>query len=229
LALLLNLDTATEVASICISVSGISKAFRQNEHQKEHGSFVHGAIQELIYEVGCDLADIDAFSVTSGPGSYTGLRVGMSTVKGLCYAFSKPLITVNTLEVMAKAAIDTLVSKNEKPLICPMIDARRMEVFTALYDTDIKSVVQPQCLVLNETVFEDFLTKEKIIFLGSGSFKFKTLMSSPNAHFESIISDARNLAILAESDFNEKCFADVTYSQPNYFKEFYNTSKNQNE
>ncbi len=222
MALLLNLDTATEVASICISVDGISKAFKQNEQQREHASFVHLAIKELIDEGGFNLGDVDAFSVTSGPGSYTGLRVGMATVKGFCYAFSKPLITVNTLEVMAKAAIDTLTYKEEKSLLCPMIDARRMEVFTALYDADFKNIIQPQSLILNETTFQDILAKHKIIFFGSGSSKFKAVYPTSNGVFKSIVSTAKNLASLAERDFNNKRFSDVTYSQPNYFKDFYN-------
>ena len=228
MALLLNLDTATEVASISVSVDGVSKAFKQNEQQKEHASFVHFAIKELINEGGFNLGDVDAFSVTSGPGSYTGLRVGMATVKGFCYAFSKPLITVNTLEVMAKAAIDTLDYKDEKLLLCPMIDARRMEVFTAIYDADLKNVVQPQSLILNETTFHDILAKQKIIFFGSGSGKFEEINLTANANFKNIVSNARNLGSLAESYFNRKCFSDVTYSQPNYFKDFYSPIKSLN-
>jgi tRNA threonylcarbamoyladenosine biosynthesis protein TsaB len=171
------------------------------------------------------LHDIDAFSVTSGPGSYTGLRVGMATAKGFCYAFSKPLIAVNTLEVMAKAALDTVYDKDEKQLFCPMIDARRMEVFTALYDAELKNIVQPKSLVLDETAFADFLARGEIIFFGSGSTKFKTIISGSNASFRTVTSNAKNLATLAERTFYKKIFADVSYCQPNYFKEVHTVTK----
>lgn len=225
MALLLNLDTATEIASICISLDGASIGYKQNEHKKEHASFVHLAIKEMLEEGGFKLEDFDAFSVTSGPGSYTGLRVGMAAVKGFCYAFSKPLIAVNTLEAMASAALDTIDNKNELDILCPMIDARRIEVFTALYDADLKTIFPPQPLVLDEKTFDYLLTERQITFFGSGSEKFQKMKTGSSAMFKNVESNAKNLATLAERDFNRELFADVSYSQPQYFKDFFTPSK----
>lgn len=227
MALLLNIDTATEVASVCVSENGSSLAFKENQHQKEHASFVHAAVESVLIEAGLKLADIDAFAVTSGPGSYTGLRVGMATAKGFCYAFSRPLITVNTLEVMAQAALETLAEIDESTLLCPMIDARRMEVFTALYDRQLTNLFSPQPMILEEGSFDSYMSDRKIIFFGSGSSKFRALKLAENAVFEEVGYNAKNLANLADKAFQQKNFADVTYSQPNYFKDFQSTLKQQ--
>ena len=225
MALLLNIDTATEVASVCVSLNGSSVAFKENKHQKEHASFVHAAVKSILEEAGIQLKDVDAFAVTSGPGSYTGLRVGMATAKGFCYAFSKPLIAINTLEVMAKAALDINAGLDETTLLCPMIDARRMEVFTAIFDYNLKTLLPPQPLILEENTFNSLITEEKIIFFGSGSAKFKLVTTLKNAVFENIESDAKNLASLADQAFQQKKFTDVSYSEPNYFKDFQSTAK----
>lgn len=225
MALLLNIDTATEVASVCVSVDGIAVGFKENNQQKEHASFVHLAVKEALEEAHVNIKDVDAFSVTSGPGSYTGLRVGMATVKGFCYALSKPMITVNTLEVMVKAALERAVNKNEAELFCPMIDARRMEVFAAVYDREMNCVIEPQAFILDEKGFNDLTFQKKTLFFGSGSFKFKEMNATVNAIFEEIGYSAKDLASLAAKAFNQKIFSDISYSQPHYFKEFYSRSK----
>ena len=225
MALLLNIDTATETASVCISLDGRSLAFSQNENQREHASFVHTAIAEILTESGCALRDIDAFCVTSGPGSYTGLRVAMAAAKGFCYAFAKPLITVNTLEVMSQAAVESLEITDVNTLLCPMIDARRMEVFTALYDINLQIVLSTRSMVLQKESFDNFITEGKVVFFGSGSSKFKQLSTNENALFASVNYNAKHLASLADKAFQHKGFADITYSEPNYFKEFYTVSK----
>jgi len=224
LALILNIDTATEIASVCVSQGSNSLAFRENQHQREHASFVHAAIAGILSEAGLTLQEMDAFAVTSGPGSYTGLRVGMATAKGFCYAFSKPLIAVNTLEVMAKAALEAIETE-EIDLLCPMIDARRMEVFTALYDRDLKNLLPPQPCILEEKSFDSYLVKSKLMFFGSGSSKFKTLKTGENIVFKNIEYNAKNLAGLANKAFQQKKFADISYSQPEYFKDFQSTVK----
>lgn len=221
MALLVNIETATEVASVSISRSGHSLAFRKSENQREHASFVHAAIAEALREAGIALAQIDAFAVTSGPGSYTGLRVGMATAKGFCYAFSRPLITLNTLEVMASAAVEVMGNADENVLLCPMIDARRMEVFTGLFDNQLENILPVQPLVLTENSFNNFITKGKIVFFGSGSKKFRPLIQHQNAVFGEVEYDAKNLGRLADTAFQEEKFADVSYSQPNYFKDFH--------
>ena len=220
MALLLNIDTATEIASVCVSQNGLSLGLLKNEHQKEHASFVHAAVAKVLQEAGKVLKEIDAFAVTSGPGSYTGLRVGMASAKGFSYALSKPLITVNTLEVMARAAIDFLGGHVGETLLCPMIDARRMEVFTAIYTSSLKTVFSPQPLVLAQNIFEGYLKDRKIIFFGNGSPKFQQIEKSPNSKFMNISYDAKDLGYAAEERFNGKLFSDISYAQPDYFKEF---------
>ena len=221
MALLLNIDTATGIASVCVSRDGISLAFRESYEQREHASFVHAAIQSILKEAGVSLKEIEAFSVTSGPGSYTGLRVAMATAKGFCYAFSKPLITVNTLEVMVKAALDQLGEIGEADLLCPMIDARRLEVFTALYERDLTNVLTPRAVVLEEKSFDKFMTKGKVVFFGNGSSKYEPINVSQNAVFEQVEYNAKNLASLADKAFHHGTFTDLTYSQPDYLKEFH--------
>lgn len=226
MALLINIDTATEIASVCITDNGHSLIFEKNESQKEHASFVHTAIAQMLKNTGCNLTDMDAFAVTSGPGSYTGLRVAMAAAKGFCYALSKPLITINTLEVMAKAAIDNYGLKAPDYLFCPMIDARRMEVFTAIYNSGIKNVLNPRALILEEGIFDDYLVTDRVLFFGSGSIKFKQVQyNNDNAVFENIQSDARDLGKLAEEAFYKKHFANLSHSAPIYFKDFQSVSK----
>jgi tRNA threonylcarbamoyladenosine biosynthesis protein TsaB len=225
LALLLNIDTATEIASVCVSLNGVSVAFQENQHQKEHASFVHAAISHIVEEAGYSLKDIEAFAVTSGPGSYTGLRVAIATAKGFSYAFSKPLILVNTLEVMAKAALQSGYPFGKTDLLCPMIEARRMEVFTALYDTSLKNILPPQPMVLDEESFNNFMTERGVVFFGSGSLKFRSALSSKNGVFASINHSAKDLGMLSEQAFQRKSFSNVSYSQPFYFKDFQSAVK----
>lgn len=226
MAILLNIDCSTDAASVCLSENENALACLKNENQKEHASFVITAVQELTFNVGISLNNIDAFAVTSGPGSYTGLRVGMATAKGFCYALSKPLIAVNTLEVMVLAA--KRHSKHYTSLFCPMIDARRMEVFTALYDAQNNALLEPSAVILNEDFLRDQLIQNSILFFGNGSNKLKTIVKNENAFFEEIFYNAENLAELAYGEYKNEHFADFTYSQPNYFKSFFSTKlKNQ--
>lgn len=224
MALLLNIDTATEVASACISSNGSSLAFIENRNQREHASFINAAIDSILNEAGLQLKDIDALALTSGPGSYTGLRVGMATAKGFCYALGKPLIAINTLEVMAEAALET-IKTDKDTWLCPMIEARRMEVFTALYDIELKNILPPQPLILEEKSFDTYITEREIVFFGSGSLKFKALNGSANARFEHAAHNAKHLAIIADKAFQQKKFSDVSYSEPEYFKDFHIVSK----
>lgn len=227
MALILNIDTATDIASVCISDNGYSIAYSENNQQKEHASFVHAAINSILKEAGKELAQIDAFAVTSGPGSYTGLRVGLATAKGFCFALNKPLITVNTLQVMAKAAImeNSPAINNINMLYCPMIDARRMEVYTAIYNRAMETQLKPTAVVIEPESFDRWLNNSPILFFGSGSSKLKGLLSNEKAVFADINSNAKNLAQLAEKLFSQKKFADIAYAEPDYVKDFFSTPK----
>jgi len=225
--LILNIDTAVDVASICLAKDGKVLSIVKNESQKDHASWLHIAIKEVFEENNLELRSVDAIAVTGGPGSYTGLRIGMATAKGICFALNKPLISLNTLLVMANAAKD--VYKNSfgerADLLCPMIDARRMEVFTAIYTKKLDIVKEPVAITLNENSFAEYFSNNSICFFGNGSIKFKVIEKSPQAFFCDIKTDASSMISLSEISFTEKKFADLAYAEPLYLKEFYTPAK----
>lgn len=225
MALILNIDTATEHASVCLSQHNNVLGVITSSDQKNHASFVQPAIESLLSQTGNRLAQVDAVAVTAGPGSYTGLRVGLASAKGICYALNKPLILVNTLEVMAQAVLSREASATTEVLLCPMIDARRMEVFTALYDHSLQEMQPPHALVVDDTVFNELLSSRKIIFSGSGHNKLKDVIQHPNASFSSVQHDATDLAVRAAKSYERKHFANLAYSEPLYVKEFFDTRK----
>lgn len=227
--LLLHIDTATEQASVCVSRGEQILGLVSSQEQKNHAGFVQPAIQQLLAGNGCSMQELDAISVTAGPGSYTGLRVGLATAKGICYALQKPLILVNTLEVMARAVLRDLKEQGVPPasgtLLCPMIDARRMEVFTALYTLDLTQIRAPHALILEEGCFADLLMNQPIIFSGSGHSKLKELVNSHNASYLHTLHTAADLVVPALSAYRSGQFADLAYSEPLYVKEFFNPVK----
>lgn len=220
---ILNIDTATEYASVCISQNDKVLAMRENIDQKNHASFIQPAIESLVTESGIALRELAAVAVTGGPGSYTGIRVGMATAKGICYTLHKPLIIINTLEVMALASVQE--EPNTDLLHCPLIDARRMEVFTAIYNYTLQPILQPQPMVLDSQSFATYLQKQPILFTGSGVEKLKEILTHPNALFKTIIRNAGHLSVLAYQALAQQAFADLAYSEPIYLKAFFDTSK----
>jgi tRNA threonylcarbamoyladenosine biosynthesis protein TsaB len=219
-SIILNIDTAVEISSICIAENEVPIGVKINPSQKESAAWLHTAIKELIDEKNISLRQLNAIAVTEGPGSYTGLRVGMSTAKGLCYVLNKPLITVNTLKLMAFVA-----RKAHGELLCPMIDARRMEVFAAVLDKELNFVLAPTNLILNESSFIEWLSKESIVFFGNGSVKFQGIMKHPNALFASIEANATSMVSLSYEKFLLREFADLAYAQPFYGKDFHSSIK----
>ncbi len=179
---------------------------------------MHGAIKQLVEDCGIALKSLDAIAVSSGPGSYTGLRISLSAAKGICYALNIPLILVNTLKVMASA-----VAPQADDLICPMIDARRMEVFTALYDRGLNLVEEPRALILQENSFSEILAGHRILFTGNGSEKFRNLAHSSNANFVKHQPNALDLSYLSSKMYEESLFTDLAYSEPEYVKAAHTT------
>lgn len=220
MSLLLNIDTAVETASVCLSKDGKVISLSKNEKQRDHASWLHVAIKDIFGKNDFAIASIDAVAVTEGPGSYTGLRIGMATAKGICYALNKPLITLNTLLVMANGA-----KNDDAELLCPMIDARRMEMFTAIYDKDLKIIKGPAAMTVDEQSFDEELKDHRICFFGNGSNKFKEIKDHPHAIFREIKFDAAAMASLSQDKFIKKDFADLAYTEPLYLKEFYTPSK----
>ena len=226
MALLLNIDTATEYASVCLTNNGVNIGFSANADQKNHGAFLQPAIQQLFKSAGLLLQNLDAISVANGPGSYTGLRVGLASAKGLSFALNKPLITINTLQVMAIAAIQSINQPfNAATYFCPLIDARRLEVFTALYDENLNAILAPSAMIVDGNSFANELQKYQIIFSGSGNQKLQNILHHPNAIFSSVQHNATHLSILAQLSFVKNEFANLAYSEPLYLKEFYSQVK----
>lgn len=215
---LLNIDTATEKAHVSISKNTEIIDALFNDQQNEHASFVQTAIKQLTNNTKVTLSDIDAVSVAAGPGSYTGLRVGLASAKGLCYALNKPLLTINTLEIMAKSALLQIVNSSEI-LLAPMIDARRMEVFTAVYDNTLQALFNPAALILNEASYKNELVK-KVLFFGNGADKWQNICDHPNAIFNPITTNPKALSTLAYRNLINNNFANLAYSTPFYLKEF---------
>jgi tRNA threonylcarbamoyladenosine biosynthesis protein TsaB len=224
MSLILNIDTATETARLSIAKDGVILKDAINKEQKDHAAFVQPAIKELLAGTGLSFAAIDAVAVMIGPGSYTGIRVGMASAKGLCYALNKPLIAVNTLESMAMAAAITLSETDKQTqLLCPMIDARREEVYTAIYDHSLNILLPPGAIILDTNSYAEFLDKHTILFFGTGSDKWEKACLHPNARFQCVNIDPNSMAILSVKKFSAKDaqFDDPAYLEPLYIKEFY--------
>ncbi len=220
MSFILNIDTSLETASVSIAKDGTILSFQTNDIQKEHARFVHVAITELLAKENLKPSQLDAIGVTLGPGSYTGLRVGLSAAKGLCYALNKPLISVGTLEMMTK---DVLMQIDDATniLFCPMIDARRMEVFCAIYDADLKKIAEPHAIVLTPQSFAEKYDKNMIMFFGSGMAKWRDITTNANASFTTTKFLPKALAALTFKKFSISNFEDLFSSIPQYSKFFY--------
>lgn len=220
MALILYIDTATEIATVGISNNNEVLGSVTNTEQRDHAAFLQPAIRDLLKKTGITFIQVEAISVTAGPGSYTGLRVGLASAKGLCYALNIPLITLGTLEVMALSSIKHF-KNDDSTLYCPMIDARRMEVFTAVYNNDMEEIVEPSAIILDEKFFSDLLKTKKIIFSGSGAVKLKSILTNDNADFSDnkILPEA--LAELSYKNFQISNFASISLAEPAYIKDFY--------
>lgn len=227
MSLILNIDTATEIAHISLSKSGVILDSDNNTDQKEHGSFLQPSIQKLLKNNSIAIESIDAVAISIGPGSYTGLRVGMASAKGICFALQKPLIAVNSLEIIACAAILENSDKNDLSnlLICPMIDARRMEVFTALYNQNLDKILEPQAMVIDSNSFENHLLVNKILFVGNGAKKWELICKSENAFFTQNSNNLLAMNKLSFKKYENKDFSELAYSEPSYLKEFFDSSK----
>ena len=219
MALILHIDTALQKAFVGLSKDGELVAELVNEKQNDHAAFVQPAIQTILSETGIQLSQLDAVGVVAGPGSYTGLRVGMSSAKGLCYALNIPLLRVSTLDAMAAAAIGGFPDFD---LYCPMIDARRNEVYTAVYSADLREVTPAHALILTQDSFMQALAAQKVLFTGNGSEKWKNIiMPSSHAFFEQKNYNGHHLARLILKSFKNKEFCDLAYSEPFYLKDFH--------
>lgn len=222
MAVILNIDTTTAVCSAALTAEGMILCHAEDYNGRNHASLLSGFIKKCLDFAREKELTLNAVAVSLGPGSYTGLRIGLSEGKGLAYALDIPLIGINTLELMATRVMFSTDDVDPDSILVPMIDARRMEVFTAAYDFGLNRLMEPMPLILDENSYSDILaTGRPVLFFGDGSDKARDVIKAPNAVF---VPDVTPLAVdmvaLAERDFARRDFLDLAYSTPLYLKEF---------
>ncbi len=220
MALILNLETATKVCSVALAKDGDLLSFKEVNGDYSHAENLTPFIAAVLKEANLTLSQLDAIAVSKGPGSYTGLRIGVSTAKGLCYSLDKPLIAINTLEHTAFACMQLHGTGTE--LYCPMIDARRMEVYCAIYNSSMAVISATAAEIIDENSFQNLLLENRIYFFGDGANKCRSEFSgTPNALFiDDLYPSAKNMLALSERAFNKNQFENVAYFEPYYLKEF---------
>jgi len=215
MAIILNIETATDIGSVCVSKGKKILANKKGSSTFSHAKETTLMIEACLVEAGVTMPDLAAIAISSGPGSYTSLRIGTSIAKGMCYALDKPLIAVNTLESLALAASNV----EQGTIYAPMIDARRMEVYTAFYDEKMTCTRPMQPLILDEKTFESAIKAQKtIVFAGNGAEKIKKVVDSPQFIFTNLLCAAVHLAPLALKAFAANQFESVAYFEPDYLK-----------
>ena len=216
MALILNIETSTKNCSVGLAKDGISIYLKEeNKGDYSHAEKLHIFIEEVLKSQNLKAKDLDAIAVGKGPGSYTGLRIGVSTAKGLAYAINKPLIAIDTLKALAKTI------QIEQGIIVPMIDARRLEVYSAVFNHNYEYTRSPQAEIIDESSYQSLLVAHPIYFLGDGASKCKDIIKHKNAIFiEDKFPSANEMAFLAEEKYQNKNFEDTAYFEPFYLKDF---------
>jgi tRNA threonylcarbamoyladenosine biosynthesis protein TsaB len=235
MALILCIETATEVCSVALFRDEKLLGIKESSARNVHSAMLTIFIEELITSADSCFGDLDAIAVSMGPGSYTGLRIGVATAKGLCYALGKPLIAIPTLQAMAfginyKLQITKYKSdfdfrnpeSNSHILVCPMIDARRMEVYCAIYDQDSNEIREVRAEIVDAFSFQEILAENRVVFGGEGAEKCKnSLENHPNAMFiDDFKASARFMNFLSGNKFGEQVFENLAYFEPFYLKDF---------
>ena len=226
MALILNIESATTMCSVALGKDGVCIDFEEVNDGYSHAEKLGVFADELLKRNHFSPSDLDAIAVSKGPGSYTGLRIGVSLAKGLCFGADKPLIAIDTLKQMClNSVVQDVISEIEDPVLCPMLDARRMEVYTALFDKEIESLNDISPVILDETSFAEELQKHTMLFFGNGSEKFKPLCLSQNGRFlNGIWPSASQMTSLSEKSYIEENYEDVAYFEPFYLKDFQATT-----
>ena len=222
MANILNIETSTEVCSVALTSEGQVLDHRENYEGQTHATMLSQYVKEMLDYARSREIKLDAIAVSIGPGSYTGLRIGLSEAKGLAFGLNVPLIGVNTLQLMAVSTMFNHFIDEENVLYVPMIDARRMEVYTAAYAPSLEAVLEPQAMILDEHSFDALLDKgHTLILMGNGSDKARQVLTRDGVRFvEGVKPVAVDMMALAEKDYREQDFIDVAYSTPLYLKEF---------
>ncbi len=224
MAFILNIETSTDVCSVALTQGGEVVDHHENYDGRTHATLLSAYIQDALKYVRSREIKLDAVAVSIGPGSYTGLRIGLSEAKGLAFGLNVPLIGINTLKLLTTSAMFKEFFDDDV-LFVPMIDARRMEVYTAVYNSALEAVVEPQPMIIDENSFSDLLAHHKLVLFGNGAGKVKEVISNSNAVFLPDIKPvALDMAVLSEMAYRNNDFIDVAYSTPLYLKEFQATT-----
>lgn len=217
MAIILNLETATTNCSVSLAENGSTIAIKEHDAPNySHSEQLHLFIQEVLKEASLSLTDVDAIAVSKGPGSYTGLRIGVSAAKGLCFSLDIPLISVPTLDSMAYQARGAKVD-----FVIPVLDARRMEVYSKVFDTDLNEIRETKAEIIDENSFASYLKKGKVLLMGSGAEKCKEVLSNAGLEFNfSVVPSAKEMSQLSHVKYKAGEFEDVAYFEPYYLKDF---------
>jgi tRNA threonylcarbamoyladenosine biosynthesis protein TsaB len=219
---ILSIDTSTSICSVALHANGELVAQTETFLDRSHSRNIAHMAEHVLGICEISASSLDAYAVSAGPGSYTGMRIGSSTSKGFCFALDKPLVSVSSLYSMAAQ----LQHKSPGLTYAPMIDARRMEVYTATYDAQLQEISKEEALILTESSFEERLSQGKVLFGGDGSSKFKEICSNSQAFFATdAYPSAKFMGKMAFEKFEQQKFEDIAYFEPNYIKEFHTNSK----
>ncbi len=219
---ILCIETATEICSVAIAKNGETIALVEDTQGNSHASQLHILVAKALEQSNLQFSDLQAVAVGKGPGSYTGLRVGVSAAKGYCYALQIPLIAINTLQSLANGFWQN--NPAYSGLVCPMIDARRMEVYCALFNQTLHEVLPTQAKIIDEESFIEQLSQNQITFIGNGAAKCQNTITSVQAKFDiSVRCNASNLSKLAQEAFTKNTLEDLAYFEPYYLKDFIGT------
>ncbi len=216
MGLILCLETATKTCSVSLSLNGTEiRTITEVSDHYSHSEKLNGFIEAVFEKTEFQLSDLDAIALSEGPGSYTGLRIGTSSAKGLCYALDIPLIAINSLEALAVSKV------NQGTLICPLFDARRMEVYSSVFEPDLTILEETKAVVIDAESYAAFLAERKVVFIGPGAAKCQAIITHPNAIFDLDIEvSAAGMMHLAEAKFNDKNVVNLAYFEPFYLKDF---------
>ena len=220
MACILHIETSTDVCSVALSEDGAVLFSKEDSNGPQHAVTLGVYVDEVLSMADSHAKRIEAVAVSCGPGSYTGLRIGASMAKGICYGRSLPLIALPTLKVLSVPVL-LMDELPEDALLCPMLDARRMEVYSAIYDRALNAVKEVSADIIDENSYAEYLEKQSVYFFGNGAEKCKKVLTHPNARFiDNIKPLASWMLPLADRAFYNSDFQDVAYFEPFYLKEF---------
>ena len=218
---ILNIETSTETCSVAVAQDGGIIFEKINNEPNSHTKYLAKFVEEALSFAESHAIPLDAVAVSSGPGSYTGLRIGVSTAKGICYGKNVPLIAIPTLKLLCVKPLLSDDIEDENALLCPMIDARRMEAYTAIYDRALREVREVKAEVIDATTYNEWLDKGLVYFFGNGAEKCKEIINHTNARFiDNVIPTAKSMLPLAELAIAKGQYEDVAYFEPFYLKDF---------